>query len=787
MTLDFANLRLDGITIVGVPPLGVVHIPLSNTPKVIYGRNGVGKSRLLHAIDCALRGRRIDEGRVFLHANLGGGEATEWHWAGILPAILAGLNRELITNAELPDELAPKVEKNDWWNVEDSYQSWTLLQLLRAHAEARLRRMRQLGIVEIANRLDANAYTAVLTSSSSEIEFDGEVQAEILGGDSSAIQIDGLTALHFSSEVIWGDLEVSSVGRLVLEPTGTSGANWTIWSGVDVTDGGIFATDFRARVLQESLDPRGNPGGLFTTSNGDGSSIEGYSAWSGSEDDYQLPLTTIAAQGSDVLDKWPAWASAPVMHLGTTSGLAGRDWLGQIDVVNATEIDNSDVDDITRRVLAARPGNLVDLADNDDVVLSSDRIETIAALEQEASSLFRTVATGAPPLSFTIGSPKDWFIGALATWKAGGVPLKDLASSWQRWARVGIDLAVRRQAQRWAEAEHDEHLVEHIAELRAQGRFVNPSVLLVDEPELGLHRSAVSAVGELLSLFSRNGAAFAVTHSPQLLNARGVEALHLQFDRATGRSQLHVPQLADIHSDKTMSLLAEELGLTRADLYQLVRVFVCVEGQHDLAVLSKLLEEPLTASFARLLPLDGAKKLNEALTVPMIFDYTDANVVVVLDNLPDVEKDWNDLVAAHQRNEKSKVQSIIRTINARPGGEAGWIAKFAQAAIDRGRLDRVTVVGLSRPDVICYLPPSSLGLAADQTWDNLITAWRKSSARPTDIKGWLRDKHHVQVSLTKVRRAADDAAMQAALDDSMEIPSDLDDLALTIRAASRRY
>jgi len=189
---------------------------------------------------------------------------------------------------------------------------------------------------------------------------------------------------------------------------------------------------------------------------------------------------------------------------------------------------------------------------------------------------------------------------------------------------------------------------------------------------LGLHRSAVAAVGELLVDFSSVGTAFAATHAPQLLNARGVEALHLQFDRASGQSQLHVPQLADIHSDKTMTLLAEELGLTRADLYQLVRVFVCVEGQHDLAVLSNLLEGPLTASFARLLPLDGAKKLNEALTVPMIFDYTDANVVVVLDNSPEVEKDWNDLVAAHQRGQKSKVQSIIRAINNRPGSDRPW-------------------------------------------------------------------------------------------------------------------
>jgi hypothetical protein len=89
--------------------------------------------------------------------------------------------------------------------------------------------------------------------------------------------------------------------------------------------------------------------------------------------------------------------------------------------------------------------------------------------------------------------------------------------------------------------------------------------------------------------------------------------------------------------------------------------------------------------------------------------------------------------------------------------------------------------------VICYLPPTALGIAEGQTWDDLIAAWRKSSVRPTDIKGWLRDNHGARVSLTKIRQAAEDAAMQADLSEDVELPADLEDLAVTIRAASRRY
>jgi len=80
-----------------------------------------------------------------------------------------------------------------------------------------------------------------------------------------------------------------------------------------------------------------------------------------------------------------------------------------------------------------------------------------------------------------------------------------------------------------------------------------------------------------------------------------------------------------------------------------------------------------------------------------------------------------------------------------------------------------------------------LGLAESQTWDDLVAAWRKSSARPADIKGWLNETHGVRVSLTKIRQASEDVAMRAALGEDIEFPSDLADLALTIRAASRRY
>lgn len=778
MSIDFGPLRLHGVSVIGLPPLGVVHIPLSSTPKVIYGRNGVGKTRLLRAVACGLSGQRPSQGRVFLHATIASDESTNSHWHGILPAILEGLRQEHNANAERPDDVDDPVD--GWWDVTDSYLSWTLIQLVRAHVEARRRRMNQPGLDTLASRLDSSAYQAALAHGKWQIVIDDEVRAAVAAGDAPQLELGGVSAYDFSGAVIWDDpgMQVPGDERIVLEPIGDDAARWAIWYGVESIGDGVFAADFRQRIAEASSDSELRTPGLWAAE-------DKYGMWSGAEDDYALEPSTVAAQGPDAMDTWPAWASIPVLRLGTTDGLASGDWFGKLDVVNVGETGDRDVDDFTRKLLAARQGRLVELADNDEVVLGAERIQAIGALEKEASALFQRIAAAAPPLTFKVGTPKDWFAGELPTWRAGDVPLSDLASSWQRWARVSIDLATRQFLQNEAEEEGDH--ADWIRERRENGLLVSPAVLIVDEPELGLHRSAVDAVGELLRDFSQTGTAFAATHAPQLLNARGVEALHLQFDSATGKSRLHVPQLADIHSDATMSLLAEELGVTRADLFQLVRVFVCVEGQHDLVVLANLLGGALSASFARLLPMDGAKKLNEALTVPMIFDYTDANVVVVLDNSPDVEKDWNDLVDAHQRGDKKRSQSIIRAINERPGGEAGWIAKFAQAAIDRGRLDRVTVFGLSRPDVICYLPPVALGLPPNRTWDELVSEWRKSSARPADIKGWLRSTHGVRVSLATIERAAEDAAMQTAFSDGAEMDADLDDLALTIRAASRRF
>lgn len=48
-------------------PLGTLWVPLSGGLTVLYGRNGVGKTRLLNAISCAMRGVALPEGHVSLH------------------------------------------------------------------------------------------------------------------------------------------------------------------------------------------------------------------------------------------------------------------------------------------------------------------------------------------------------------------------------------------------------------------------------------------------------------------------------------------------------------------------------------------------------------------------------------------------------------------------------------------------------------------------------------------------------------------------------------------------
>ena len=72
------GVRVDGVSIQAPSPLGSFWFPVTSGLTVVYGRNGVGKSRLLTAVGDALRGAAPVVGRSAVHLSLDAYDDSGW-------------------------------------------------------------------------------------------------------------------------------------------------------------------------------------------------------------------------------------------------------------------------------------------------------------------------------------------------------------------------------------------------------------------------------------------------------------------------------------------------------------------------------------------------------------------------------------------------------------------------------------------------------------------------------------------------------------------------------------
>jgi energy-coupling factor transporter ATP-binding protein EcfA2 len=370
-------------------------------------------------------------------------------------------------------------------------------------------------------------------------------------------------------------------------------------------------------------------------------------------------------------------------------------------------------------------------AEADAFKVSPAVIASAEALGSLASEINQKLLRGAPLLDCRVLPINCWAGQQPVSWVAidptgAEVQLEDLSDAQRRWSKFAIRLAV--------------------------GVFASeaPPILLIDEPERGLHRSAERHLFNGLAEVSER------------MNAITVIATHSPFALGDARFNLrHVMRGAEGHSmiqsfDPDLRVQAEALGLAASDLLHLCRTALLVEGRHEELILGELFADEFEALGVEMFSVRGAKNLRTASDAQLLFRYTDARLAVVVDNLDPqaVQSIW-----AQARERKSKGLDFREPLKDLTAGkskasEGQFLKTFLDEALTNDRQDRVRVTSLSLPDIIEYLPVRAIApnAPADTTWSMLRTRHEKA-AQGIDFKKWMSREYGADYREETIREA----------------------------------
>ncbi len=402
--------------------------------------------------------------------------------------------------------------------------------------------------------------------------------------------------------------------------------------------------------------------------------------------------------------------------------------------------------------------------------------DEVQAQAKAAQTVYDSVLMDAPRLRLSRPAGADTFTQAPFQWKASeqdddaapAYELESLSSAQRRWAAFSI--------------------VESVSEtIRRDSLHARPDevlrVVVVDEPEAGLHRAAEAHMAEGLADYATQTGAYviAATHSPMLLNASSAQVV--EVTRIPAKRALSPRDLQARPSVRLSVLTAldreslDRLGLGPSDLLRRFRYFVIVEGEHELIVLKTLFGDRLISARAEVLPLRGGRSLKDSVDSRFICDFTDARLLAVLDavNTGTAKRAWlsakevyasQDLAAAIEELK----QRLPSTKKSDPA-ENGFLRSFYIRALETGRGERVDFSGLSKPDIIMYLDCATF--VPDATWDSLLTQFEEKSS-VGNFKQWLLQKYKIKIDNELVKKAT--LATQALGNIDPELTSIIDAL-----------
>lgn len=414
---------------------------------------------------------------------------------------------------------------------------------------------------------------------------------------------------------------------------------------------------------------------------------------------------------------------------------------------------------LTPQAYGTRP-KVLDIADADTVSLDKELLAQAGTVTQVANGVLESVLpSGAPALTFEMRHPEDWIRGRRPEWVARDTPtgarveLAGLSRAERRWAELAIGMTHWRLA---------------------KDSWGRPFLILIDEPETGLHRKAEADLpSRLARVCTGLGiSAWVATHSPAVLSEPLARLVHVRRDDVQGLARAFEDRRLD-SSGAGVAALAERLGLTASDILQLIRVVVVVEGAHDKVVLETLLGNELEEAGAWIVAMRGAKNAPSLADAQLLFDFTDASVLVVLDNVREAEAQrcWTEAREQIRKGNRAAATRALEPLLKLPGWESGWLHELGRRSVETEVLTRLHLFGFSQPDIICYLPASQLVPHAT-SWSELLGEYQtfKKSHRG-DFKEWLRTTQSVNVSRRSIERATRAIT---------EVPDELTSLALRI-------
>lgn len=398
----------------------------------------------------------------------------------------------------------------------------------------------------------------------------------------------------------------------------------------------------------------------------------------------------------------------------------------------------------------------------------SGAVEKLAVqLSARVNEIMNSVLLDPPYAAIKFQAPMLRFSSPAARWsfqvcERTTVRLTQLSTAEQKWATLAINFAS--------------------AESQRAGRFgggspLRPLVLVIDEPEAALHRVAEARVADFLVSWTRDPrhVAFVATHSPELLDVPESSLTEIS-KQSDGHSTSLVRRLDLAERDAL-----ERLGLRPSDLLRWPRVFLLVEGEHDKQMIESFFGPRLRRARVELLPLRGAKQLASTIDSRVLFKYTDATVVALLDNMSaeSVGNSWQQAQLARMAEGVGAAKQIVVDWFARDKSEesrymSGWLT----SALDAGLESRLIPYGLSGRDIIEYLPVSEMVPGA-ASWEALHQEHQADRAlkkgHPNEFKPWLRARKGIEVT---------EQLIQSALDAAPEPPADLELMMKTLESVS---